>query len=286
MALIYVEGSYRQAVSLGSNVISSLARPSYRDTYESAQLAAIIQPSFERLVHRHGLWGNGLYIYPTINSWVAEGSSFLTLAIDFDMTAYVRQHLTPTYVQGKNGRPLLDYILRPRFPDMLGGMRIGNQTPNAELLHTVLIMGADPNEHYSSGSVWSLFLCFLADLFGVRQELDPYSEREQHSGYVAALEIMIQAGSASSLPKSVLSRYTDYSYYSYKNIFEHVMICDLFHWRWPSVTPMATQTGHEDPETYYAVKDLLECFRPYLGSDVDRLKQAIHDNDHVDRTVI
>ena len=286
MALIYVEGSYRQAVSLGSNVISSLARPSYRNTYESAQLAAIIQPGFERLVHRHGSWGNGLYIYPTIDSWVAEGSSFLTLAIDFDMTAYVRQHLTPTYVQGKNGRPLLDYILRPRFPDMLGGMRIGNQTPNAELLHTVLIMGADPNERYSSGSVWSLFLCFLADLFYVRQEPQCHPDGERHPDYVAALEIMIQAGSASSLPKSVLSRYTDYSYYSYRNIFEHVIICDLFHWRWPSVTPMATQTGHEDPETYYAVKDLLECFRPYLGSDVDRLKQAIHDNDHVDRTVI
>ncbi|KAL1596087.1 hypothetical protein SLS59_008076 [Nothophoma quercina] len=252
-----------------------------------AQLAAIIQPGFERLVHRHGSWGNGLYIYPTIHSWVAEGSSFLTLAIDFDMTAYVRQHLTPTYVQGKHGRPLLDYILRPRFPDMRGDMRIGNQTPNAKLLHTVLGMGADPNEHYSSGSVWSLFLCFLADLFEVRRELGSCSEREQHSEYVAALGMMIQAGSASSLPKSMLSCHTDYSHYHYENTFKRFMISnDLFHRRWPSVIPMATQTGHQDPETYYAVKDLLECFRPYLGSDVDRLKQAIHDNDYVDRTVI
>jgi hypothetical protein len=136
------------------------------------------------------------YIGPSVVSWRDEQSSFLTLAIDFELSAYVNAYLTPECIQKKGGRPILDYILRPRFT-MNEQIGIGNHAPNSEYLGVALNFGADPNGMYGSATVWALFLCFLADFFG-----DDWDQT--YLPYTVALGMLIRAGAAPLLRRSWL----------------------------------------------------------------------------------
>lgn len=150
LALTAVGKRTTQAVSLASNIISSLARPSFRDTSESSQLAALVRPGLEKLIRDYDTSRSNMYINASITSWEEERSSFFTLAIDFELTEYVRRHMTAGYVSLKRGRPVIDYILRPRFSGMESDMKIGNQKPNADHLMSALRLGANPNGLYGS----------------------------------------------------------------------------------------------------------------------------------------
>lgn len=259
-----------QAMNLASNLLASLGRFSFKATQESADLAAVLEKPFEALVQRYNSGESALYVSPSVCSWNHEQSTFLTLAIDFDLTCYVKRCLTPEIIKHKQGRPILDYILRCRFPAAEGSaMDIGNQGPSPEVLALALEHGAQPNEHYGSSSVWALFLCFFADIVRSRPDDDDCAE------YLTALELMIRAGAAQTLPKSWLSLDTDYVYYAYKSFFQLREGKTRFDSRWSKVTPMPGQESGTDAEVYFALSDLLERFRPCFGAGVDRLRQLM-----------
>jgi hypothetical protein len=268
MALVESKDNHVQALALASNIVSSLARPSYKDTITCASLAAMIRPKLEKLVYSRENHGSGGYISSSVNSWRQEHSSFLTLAIDFELSAYVRQNLTKEVVQTKTGRPILDYILRPRFYGMDRGMEIGNMRPNTEVLRNVLHFGANPNEHYQSSSVWAAYLCFLADLFsGEPLEVT-------HIEYTIALDYMIRAGAHHQLPKAWLAAEGDYQLYVHELDNEQNPDA-LFSLRWPDAVRAKRRDSDLESEPVYDVADLLENFRSYLGAHVDRLKGLI-----------
>jgi len=258
----------RYAVAIASYLLSSLSRPTYKSTPICAVVAASIQPILEKFIRNYEDPESALYIDSSIVSWYDEQSSFVTLAIDFDLVSYVKTHLTSEYVRGKRGRPILDYILRPRFVWMFTEIKIGNQKPNLELLDVVLRLGADPNEMYESVTLWALFLCFLADIFAGRTD-DTYFE------YSGALEMLIRAGAAPLLPKSWLSHETNYEDYVYGDFGIYVSPEIRFSFRWPTVVPAMESDPDSGSEPWYAVGNLLEHFRPCLGSDVDKLRTLL-----------
>jgi hypothetical protein len=257
----------RHALAIASYILSVLSLPTYKFTPVCAVAAAFIQPVLEKIVQNHRFPRSYWYIDPTIVSWHDEQSSFLTLAIDFELSAYVKTYLTPEYIQKKSGRPILDYILRPRFA-MCEEISIGNCEPNLDLLRVVLRFRADPNGMYGSVTVWALFLCFLADMFDERTD-DTYFE------YTVVLELLIRAGAAPLLPKSWLSYETKYKRYHYTNSGLHMSPDKLFSYRWPAVVPVMGSNPHLGYEPWYAVSDLLGEFRSHLGSGVDDLRRLL-----------
>jgi hypothetical protein len=234
------------ALGLASYIISSLARPSYRDTRTCVTFATAIQPMLEKVIQNYDSLDSYWYIYPSVSSWISEQSSFLTLAIDFGLVSYVKASLTPKFVQQKRGRPVLDYILRSRFQF---------RVPNLDLLGIILHFGADPNEMYGSASVWALFLCFLAD------SLPLLPEKNIHMGYSGAIKLLLRAGAATLLPRSWLSQATTHAYYG------HFPLPDMspderFASRWPAVAPATRWLSGSDYEPLYAIGDLFRAFSP------------------------
>jgi len=258
----------RLATAIASYLLSTLSLPSCRHTPSSAVAATIMQPVIENLVRNRTFLVEGWYIDPALASWHEEGSSFLTLAIDFELSSYVRAHLTSQRVQKKLGRPILDYILRPRFV----GVGIGNSLPNLELLRIVLDFGANPNENYGLISVWALFLCFLADMF-TRDEDGTFVKRLVYFG---ALEMLIHNGAAALLPRSWLSDQGQYEqcclYDGWLDNGPEVR----FSYRWPRALPAIEGSAKHGFESWYAVGDLLEHFRPLFGPGVDKLRGLLN----------
>jgi hypothetical protein len=265
VALVELDENHGQALALASNIMSSIARPSYKNTTASIILANMIQPRLEKFINSRKTHESAGYISSSVVGWRDEHSSFLTLAIDFELSAYVRQHLTKEVVQKKTGRPILDYVLRPRFVGMMTDMEIGNQTPNIEVLRNVLQFGADPNEYYRSTSVWASFLCCIADLF--KNE----SPAAACVDYYTALELMIMSGADELLPRPWLSMETDYEVYPY-SFDKDVLPEARFSLRWPNAKIAKKMDSATGTGPWYHVGDLLEHFRKYFGSRVDRLK--------------
>lgn len=268
LALGKSEDRTPHVMQLASNILGCLARPMFRNIRESRELAAIIKTTFEDLVLNHPVCSVGLYLTPSVSSWNEEHSSFLTLAIDFTMVSYVKHYLNPSYILSKRGRPILDYVLRPRFPTEHASksMTVGNQSPNYELLSLILNCGAQPNEIYGFASVWALFLRFLADF------LVDYPHHTQLTDYTIALELMIRAGAATTLPRSWLMIGTDYVSYSLRTSSRGALETNEFSFRRPGSLP------YGDKNAGVAVSDILEHFRPSLGSTVDRLKELCYRN--------
>lgn len=265
-----VEVDLYAAVGLASYIMSTLTVPKYRDTSSAAAVATIMRPVIENLVRfERTEMISGWYICCVLQSWHDEDSTFLTLAIDFGLDSYVRAHLTPQSVQSKKGRPILDYILRPRFPEERGTICVGNQLPDSALLNTVLEFGADPNQRYQGVSIWALFLCFIADQFG---EETPVGTFIEDAAYFEALNIMIQNGADVLLPRNWLSDAAYFEAYGRNNLFDEVPDERLWR-RFPNITP--TIQGSTRNDTFYAVSDLLEHFRDRFGFSLDMLKTLV-----------
>ena len=114
LALHNVGANSDIAIGLASYILSTLTVPDYRETPSAASVATTMQPIINNLVQSPATreyW----YLCCTLSSWNDESSTFLTLAIDFGLNSYIRAHLTRQSVQNKKDRPILDYILRPRF---------------------------------------------------------------------------------------------------------------------------------------------------------------------------
>jgi hypothetical protein len=111
------------------------------------------------MCHFHGItqddhatphWANFLYPGESYHT-------FLTLAIQYDLTAYVKDTLEadPTPVERKKGRPLLDYAVNPTPKNVHGPI-------SACTVEVILKNGADPNEQRVISTIWDKCLAWQA----------------------------------------------------------------------------------------------------------------------------
>jgi hypothetical protein len=262
------------SVGMASYLLSSLSLQSCRHTSSSAIAATIMEPVIENLVNYYDNSERFWYISPVLASWQEEGSSFLTLAIDFELSFYVEAYMTSQSIHKKLGRPILDYILRPRFAGSSSHMNIGNLRPNLKLLGAVLKFGADPNEKYGVGSVWAMFLCFLADTFAAFTDKEIAMDEMEYFG---AMEMLICKGAVPLLPKSWLTEKSHYEYLPYVETDVADSHGELFSYRWPMALPVTEGLDNNGSEPWFAVSNLLEQFRPYFGSGVDKLVEKLQN---------
>lgn len=102
------------AVGAASHILSSI----WVDGASKAtlELGKVIHESVEQLaalrdVYCRRFW----YLNTCLETWTSEKSNFLSLAINFELSSYVSSFMARRAISMKTGRPLLDYILRPRF---------------------------------------------------------------------------------------------------------------------------------------------------------------------------
>ncbi|KAK9419407.1 putative NACHT domain-containing protein [Seiridium unicorne] len=152
-------------IGLASYVLTAISVPEFRNTKVCELIAARIKPILDRLVHNAtsedldiGPW----YLCTSLLRYHQGKSSFLTIAIEFSLAAYVHANLTAESIRNKQGRPLLDYLV-------LGGFNCASPLaafPDLELVRKGLDLGADPNEIDPSRSShkWSVWVWFLSEM--------------------------------------------------------------------------------------------------------------------------
>ncbi|PYH96452.1 hypothetical protein BO71DRAFT_482045 [Aspergillus ellipticus CBS 707.79] len=185
---------------------------------------------------------NGWYINPVRVSWNEEKSSFLTLAIDFDLRGYITAHLTAAI----------------KFSNAEREFQIGNSMPNIDLLHRVLDFGADPNALYCGVSIWALFLSSVDDW--LRKDVDTSIGNKKV--YLKVPRILIDRDATLVLPKHWLlgEGLCRFGYFTrFSSDRKDIQGTD----RWPEDLPLVDGRC-------YAVADLLEAFRA-LGPEIDEL---------------
>lgn len=266
VALNKAEVNLNKEVGFASYVMSTLTVPGYRSTPGAAAFASTMRPVIENLARfQHPEFPIDWYICSIFRSWQCECSTFLTLAIDFGLDSYIRLNLTPESVTSKKGRPILDYILRPRFAKRGSDLCVGHRWPDLELLDVVLRFGADPNPIFRGVSIWAHFLCFIIDQFSLET---PHVIHAEKAAYLAALKTMIQYGAEMLLPRDWLS-YDDHVEFIFG--LESEEDPDERFWRrFPNMTPVFQGTG-----ILYAVSDLLECFCEIFEMTFDALKSSL-----------
>ena len=278
VALNHSQVGLEATIGLASYLLSTLTVSGYRDTSSAAAVATKIQPIIENIVRFRRTRGiSGWYVTVALQSWEDEDSTFLTLAIDFGLDSYVRTHLTPQAVRNKKGRPVLDYLLRPRFPRWTSITCVGHHLPNLDLINTVLGFGADPNQIYQGISVWTLFLCFVADTLGV-EESDGWFVEE--GAYLDVMKTMLMNGADVVIPTAWLS---DAAYYqaSEGEDFIDEEPSERFWRRFQRMLP----TVQPDPnhKTFFVVSDLLNCFRDRFGTALDSVKLLAMQRESISR---
>ncbi|KAK4501641.1 hypothetical protein PRZ48_007450 [Zasmidium cellare] len=265
-------------LGLASYYISTLSVPSFRNDPRCIEHVKTFQPLVASYEERGAtdtaqFW----YICQSLRTWYRERSNFYTLIIDFALTGYLVQTLTTDIIANKDGRPMLDYALRPRFADFFyfGDVSIGLQYPDPNLVRAILALGADPNESHEGISIWPLFLNFVAEQETLREpgKNPPTDIQNARAAYFFTLASMIQSGAHTVLSRADLSVHFMYGMFStstrdQSNSFEH---------RWPGLLSKA-QPDEDDMDTF-ALFDVLDCLRPMFGDNIDRLKQSIQTQD-------
>lgn len=113
----------------------------------------------------------GSMLHEANRSWYGWNCSFLTLAIQYNLTIYVTAQLKGQPFKARDGRPLLDFALCRRLQIMDNGnspQQNDELPPNPELVRLLLSFGADPNQIYGSSSVWDAYVFHLTQLKRVR----------------------------------------------------------------------------------------------------------------------
>lgn len=275
-----------RAIGLASYISSTLSVAGYRNEPGAAVIATIMQPVIEKIAQvGEAQHAEGWYLASVLQNWNYEESTFLTLAIDFNLESYVRGHLTYEAVHTKKGRPMLDYVLRPRFPvdNFKGDMRVGHQFPNPAFLRTIIGFGADPNQKYHGVSVWALFLCLAADHFFPK--LGDYDDRTcMEVAYHEAICIMLRNGAHSLLPKSwLLVTHLDLSYGRSRSVecsADDKLDDRVFNHRFPGLAARVRKDSNH--HVIFAVSDILEVFRNRFGSSFDTLKSLAQEKEALD----
>ena len=267
VALNHSQVGLDTSIGLASYSLSTLTVSGYRDTSSAAAVATKIQPIIENVVRFKRTKGiSGWYLSVVLQSWEDEDSTFLTLAIDFGLDSYVLAHLTPQAVHTKRGRPILDYLFRPRFPRWQSTICVGHHLPNLALITTVLGYGANPNQLYQGVSIWALFLCFMADTLG-EEESDGWFVEE--GAYIDVLKAMLMSGADVMLQTEWLSDAAYYEAYEGDNFFDEEPSERLWR-RFQRILP--TVQDDAGGKTFFVVSDLLDCFRDRLGIALDPVK--------------
>ena len=271
IALNRVAGDTDSMMGLASHVLSTLTVAFYRDTPGALTFATIAKPVIEALARRDareldeiGHW----YLSRVLSTWQQEQSTFLSLAIDFGLQSYVRTHLTSHSVQSKKGRPMLDYVLRPRFAILENSRRricVGDRIPDLNNLDTVLNFGAHPNQIYQHASIWARFLCFMADYFRMNKPRGNFIEERT---FLRALSTLIESGADVLIPRQWLIDTPCFDPMIARETTDGRLIS-----RFPNVilTSAYGTTGSD----LFAVSDLLECFSYRLGSSLDNLRAKL-----------
>jgi hypothetical protein len=277
MELATIWGPNERVLGLASYILCSLSRPSYRSTSVCVSLATTIQPTLEKLLQdQRGRLRSYWYIYDSIEKWHEEQSSFLELAIDFSLDAYVKKHMTSESILCKPGRPVLDYILQPRFSELSIDECISTPIPNVELVDLALRLGANPNQMYESASVWALFLSMLADFFA-----HPAKHGAIVPEFSDILGLMMRAGADTILPKSWLQQktYAKARAWDLENSDFTKTPDEIFAHRWPGAVPIMSFNQDAGSETWYTVSNLLQHFRGDPGLDVKRLRKILYSRE-------
>lgn len=144
-----------------------------------------VMSSYSAAEHNH--WTNGRDS-PTNTryvQWIERGQcSYIALAVQARLRRYVEHvlDLNPSWLK-KNGRPLLDYALRPTrvTPSDLPYNHEREYTGiDADLVTALLVRGADPNEHiytYGGQTPWELFVLFCYERCkNLPEDQNPYFE--------------------------------------------------------------------------------------------------------------
>lgn len=260
LALQTMESGRNISLGLASYLISALSVPEWRETAISIRAAHILQPFIEAFPRQGEDYLGGWYIGPSLTSWHEEQSNFLTLAIDFNMRGYYMENLTEKAVNSKTGRPILDYVLLPRFESR--DLKIGNSILSVDLLHWVLTLGADPNILYHGVSVWARFLSSVAERLhrGIRASV------ANKKAYWVAIWMMIQRGAALVFPSSWVMSECPLLIRSFARSRPH----NGQHSYWPSDLPVVEHSDWPS-QPCFAVIDLLERFRVHFGPATNEL---------------
>lgn len=243
------------AVGHASYVICTMSSPHFRRTARCAHFASKLQHALGYILINLDYMPEYWYIYGTFKLWHQEQSSFLSLAIDFNWAWYLETALTAEVVRTKQGRPILDYILRPRFSSQGGDNKfsIGNQYPMSDLVRRVVSLGADPNELYDGIPVWSRFLTFVLYYGRTVNKTDTLI-----SAYALSIAAMLGAGASLSVKQQHLQ----------SSVFMDPS--DRYGF---ALAPQSTEFGYSLGKEI-SVTDVFESLRFFLGNAVDFLNEV------------
>ena len=90
-------------------------------------------------------------------------NTFLAFTLIKGLRLYAKEKVIkePQLASTKQGRPLLDYVLRPSLRNETSFSPDSELLPDIELLHFVLAHGANPNASYARCTIWVHYLDFL-----------------------------------------------------------------------------------------------------------------------------
>ncbi|KAK5057776.1 hypothetical protein LTR84_011777 [Exophiala bonariae] len=272
------------AASLASYVLSTISLPEFRALDSSATVAGLLQPFIESIVQHNEFDIVAWYISTSLNTWHVEKSSFLTLAIDFQLTSYIRAHLTRSAIEKKKGRPILDYVLRPRFMGRTSDLGIGNVWPDMEILQSVLSQGGDPNQPHNHSTVWTQFLFFVMEWSNLIQTESNLGRVRMRDAYFTALSLLIANGAASHLPSPRLLDLVRNRVQGHVEHASHALDGSevVGYWNtwiepvsdkliWSRLITMLESSNVDE----YPVHDILELFRPVFGDGTDTLRAQL-----------
>lgn len=289
-------------IGLASYFMCTLSIPVFRAERRCAQFAAAFRPVIESVMQdENRSFERYWYICRSLDTWEEDRSNFLTLAIDFGLTGYIAQKLTAGDVREKTGRPLLDYVLRPRFANGFDASSIGNHFPMPELVQYLLRLGADPNKEANANgaSVWTLFLNFVAE-YDYRYGCADGEESEM--ACATSIEHMIKGGASIVVPhaplslrlRTALASTFPASQYAAPSTLKSAVV-SVGHQRAERVVkpgaasleshttkpPIAnnllpaSENHNIELSGMVPVEDVLECMRPGLGNRVDELTTLV-----------
>jgi len=273
LALASVGESGELSVGIASNIMSALWVN--RLSQDTASIALLIRDTIEWLAVVTQLSPSyGWYIDSCFSCWQQERSNFLSLAIDFGLTSYVLNSMTRQSIQSKSGRPILDYILRPRFAVYAyreeGGWP-GNKWTDPELLRAALACEANPNERLGGNgpSIWAVYLCSLGDCIPIMAQWRNF-EMTKQVDCIQALSALVSAGAAPILPLEWLACPADVPgpSLSIRNRWYRASDETRFGERWPTASPIWSKIDGRRLENVYAVSGLLECLAQYFDIDM------------------
>ncbi|ETS85085.1 hypothetical protein PFICI_03110 [Pestalotiopsis fici W106-1] len=249
-------------IGLASFVISTIAVANLRTTEYCKTVAGRLQLVLDRVVQTNideSFYKGPWYLCQSLCVYHYHASSFLTIAIDFNLSAYVFANLTTEAIHAKRGRPILDYILRGAFFHA-DEPSIGNHLPDLALVQQALELGADPNEISDSGSIWVSFLVFLDNVSTTRDGIGSNLGPVKQEGLLRAVMVLLHGGACPVLPAAMLYRRGS---------------IDWPKWQWEDYITTSRGDFEVMPHHLVSTADYLNLLRPQYSLAAKTLEDCI-----------